>query len=993
MKIAAPQLNSSRSLPFLPARVARVILGSVVLLFFTNAVFGQGGQASPSATQGQPQQAQAQTQARGPSPDVAGSQLATFFTTARKEIRGEALPLERLLYGVYSPAERYRRLVAYWDLAGKNAYYNLCVTCTAYAGECATKIENQGSTPETQRFLAAVRLIAAERQSAARLRLLQAQYDFDGAFTSAAGRRAAIARAANSGAEFLDPTHNVVLYLPSARPATDVYQTRYAAMTQYRRASAEAARLNALLPLLYETLQARANQTARELDVLIGLVQSSQVSETSLFDALDRYHDAQRQTIEAAVSYNQAIAAYATQMIPGSVQGAAFLATINQRPSGQSPPTQQRRSESGAAQQEGSANQGTQRSAPDASQSYGYYFPGRLPDGMEEPNVASTPEHPVYRLISSAAADAPSDAAESQVASLASIRPLSNVLSTLASDGTTPASFALVGYETPQGQTPPAPLTSTRSVDATQSPVVAQQLPFESAQSRTGASQQLPFESAQSRTGASQQLPVENTQPRSVASQQLPVENTQPRSVASQQLPVESDQSRTGASQQLPVENTQSQTGASQQPSGGSAQATSGKTSASTTERSTPEGISTPATEESQSKETSEPETEEPDLYDSDGLRDGDILANDDAPLPAEFFLPLPASVPDETESATASGQQDSPDEPDGAFYPPRRNRPLVALLASLGARLTPKRDLSDEYVIRGQEIDDEYFSTFADEPETSDAASANRQSGAANPQSGVAPSQVRDPLRTRELVRALFAVEEPMVPEPGSKVYERLYTLHEIAFRSNQSPEGRYAVATAFWKLQGACARKRIEETIFRNYANVYNELMNQAGANSEATRACLAGALRQEARIAESKSNLRAAQLELLKLMGLSSDYSAYPLPATTPFCGSKFDFGEPRRYNARMRRSAGLIESRSSALQTLGNAMSPPGELLNVDTTNVSVVNSETITATLEKKRESALFFVNQVVELNMSIAEYMAFFPANVSSDQFVDACVR
>ena len=46
-------------------------------------------------------------------------------------------------------------------------------------------------------------------------------------------------------------------------------------------------------------------------------------------------------------------------------------------------------------------------------------------------------------------------------------------------------------------------------------------------------------------------------------------------------------------------------------------------------------------------------------------------------------------------------------------------------------------------------------------------------------------------------------------------EAYERLYTLHEIASRANQSPAGRNAVAVAFWKLQvrlhDICGNRRL--------------------------------------------------------------------------------------------------------------------------------------------------------------------------------------
>ena len=58
--------------------------------------------------------------------------------------------------------------------------------------------------------------------------------------------------------------------------------------------------------------------------------------------------------------------------------------------------------------------------------------------------------------------------------------------------------------------------------------------------------------------------------------------------------------------------------------------------------------------------------------------------------------------------------------------------------------------------------------------------------------------------------------------------------------------------------------------------------------------------------------------------------------------------------------------------------------------MDTNNVSASNVELLVATLQKKRESALLFVDHVVALNFAVADSVAFFPAQLSSDQFVDA---
>ena len=396
MKIVVAS-NSSNTRRSRLALAGRVWAPLVVAIFFgvANASFGQAPSSSDAnaysspnagsqpqnqsgAAQGQSQSGAAQGQSQSETPDAAAPQIAQFFRVAgSREIQGEALTLERLLYGVYSPADRNRRLAAYWDLAGRNAQYNLCVVCSGYVEECAGKLAQQAnSSEETRNLITSVRQIAFGRQSAARVRLLQGQYEFDAAFTTAAGRRAALQRASESGVRSVDANSGVVFYIPSARPATDVYRTRFAEIAPYISARGEAARLNTLTPLLYETLQARATQTARELDVLVSLANSTQLVPTTLFAAIESYRNSASQMIDAAVRYNQAIAAYSSLVTPANIQGAAFLATINQRPSAQTQPSQQRQQQNGAgAPQQGS--QTSRRASP-------IIFLGICPNGREK---------------------------------------------------------------------------------------------------------------------------------------------------------------------------------------------------------------------------------------------------------------------------------------------------------------------------------------------------------------------------------------------------------------------------------------------------------------------------------------------------------------------------------------------------------------------------------------------------------------------------------
>ena len=306
--------------------------------------------ASPSGTA--PAQAAASPSGTAPAQkSVAARRIEALCAVKNPTIDGEPLSLEKLLYGADAPRERRRRLTAYWDLTDKRVYCNLCVECANFANECAAKIQKkyEGATvpKETAAFLLSSRLAAAQRREVARVDFVRAQHAFDVAFSSAAARRAAWARrvdkaqatasassadAAKSAANVGTPT-SPVLYVPTAVPSVDVYETRFGEMSRRRRLSSEAERLNIALPFLYEATRSRAEQAQHEWNNLSAAFDAAETSETVLFAALDRYWAASREMLAAATRYNQAIAAYVAETVPGTLRGAALLATLNQRPS------------------------------------------------------------------------------------------------------------------------------------------------------------------------------------------------------------------------------------------------------------------------------------------------------------------------------------------------------------------------------------------------------------------------------------------------------------------------------------------------------------------------------------------------------------------------------------------------------------------------------------------------------------------------------------
>ena len=235
--------------------------------------------------------------------DSVGAQLSRYFqpTNVASDVKGSPLTLERTLYGVYAPAQRLERLIAYWDLAGKYAEFNLCATYQENVESCIGKL-GQNIAADVAALALSTRNNAKARRERARLSFQQAQYDFDAAFSTPTGRSVALSTKRVGD-------RIAALYIPSAAPATVAYQTRYDAMAARRRMSNEATRMNDLLPLLYDAMQSRSAQATAEYRLLVNEFENPS-SASALFGAVERHFDATRDTIIAAIRYNIAIAVY-----------------------------------------------------------------------------------------------------------------------------------------------------------------------------------------------------------------------------------------------------------------------------------------------------------------------------------------------------------------------------------------------------------------------------------------------------------------------------------------------------------------------------------------------------------------------------------------------------------------------------------------------------------------------------------------------------------
>ena len=228
---------------------------------------------------------------------------------------------------------------------------------------------------------------------------------------------------------------------------------------------------------------------------------------------------------------------------------------------------------------------------------------------------------------------------------------------------------------------------------------------------------------------------------------------------------------------------------------------------------------------------------------------------------------------------------------------------------------------------------------------------------------------------RAQQVAELYFA---PMTPQTDERTgaSERKLSLRDAALRITATPDARFQLAKAYWELQGAFAELRVENLVYSQYLEAYNQTKN------ELIRSRALGA---QARLTEARARTREAQLRLLRVMGVSPGYG-YPVPTTIPFCGKKFDLGTPRVFNAHMTRAGGMIEERLRSSQELSQRLNAPQNQLKLDLSQSS--DPQTPIAALENQRELVLSYARLVVDLNLSIAEYVAYFPANVSNERFV-----
>ena len=914
-------------------------------------------QSQPAA---QPQSPRPQGQAvqTPAADDVAGRQLAAFFPVpANSALDGEPLSIDRVLYGVYYPADRFQRLAAYWDLAGKYGVYHLCLTYQNYVNECYGQVVQKYPTeapPDVVTLANSVKNNAKQRLDSARLQFQQAQYDFDAAFSTAAGRQAALARANASGKKTvkLFGSSVVALYIPSAAPSTEVYQTRFEEIARTRQVSEEAGRLNVLLPLLYETLQSRANQANADLALLKSEFTSTSGTPASLFSAAERYYASQRAAIVAAIRYNVAIAAFSSETTPSFIQGETLLKTLNRRVD-----VDARRQSQERQTQPTQARPAPAPAPADNQFSWRFVLPG-LADESETRQAAYGPVPQYYPPYSQAypqtnasgyalvlpglgyddaySAPQPTTFANEPARTVAYEEPLRYKVDSLDSVALSPAADSGVLMKV--------------SLPSQNAPLLYPPVEVPEPQPLAPASAE-PTPPVESLSPAADPGPAAPEAPKEAppAAEPAPAEPKAdaPAEQAASEPPAEpkTDAPAEPAPSEPPAEQKTDDKPAEQAPS------------------ETPERVTVAS---------AEPEQANPNVATSAPV----YSAPSGEPKP-EYYFPLVITGYEQPGMFQSNVNQTQPPAPsanepgagnDGAFW-----RGLDAdALQFFREILTPSTVLADaetEPIVRGQDA------TFAPAPSTQQAGSYE-SAQAANAAQAAAEANF-DYKRAETVVALYFAPVQPQ-SNGATGISERAFSLHDAASRIPAYPDARFAVAKTYWELQGAIAAQRVEEIVYSNYLREFNANSN----DFIKTRA-----LGAQARRTEAQTKVRNLQIKLLRVSNYSPSYG-YPVPTTVPFCGKSFNLGHPQMFNAHMTRSCGLILERLKSAQELSTKLVEPQNTLALNLSTAS--DMQTAVAALESQRELALSYIKLIVDLNTSIAEYVAFYPALVSNDQFVRA---
>lgn len=229
-----------------------------------------------------------------------------------------------------SPIDRHQRISDWWTLTEKFALYNAAIIHAQYIESCISNRYQNNIPANIQTYLASIRQGAEQCIRCSEIDFIEAQFAFCNRYNEF--RNPLL----ESMKTTTDTTRKQVLAdklpIPVEVPTVQVYNTKTLEMEKNHRISFMAKNLNYILPLQYETVQARINeskQSIANLNILFG--NRTNTSDDLVFSALERSYRVQKDMIQSIIQYNKMISAYAAETVAQNIRGIKFMASINQR--------------------------------------------------------------------------------------------------------------------------------------------------------------------------------------------------------------------------------------------------------------------------------------------------------------------------------------------------------------------------------------------------------------------------------------------------------------------------------------------------------------------------------------------------------------------------------------------------------------------------------------------------------------------------------------
>ena len=273
---------------------------------------------------------------------------------SKSPIQGKPYTVAQLLDGVRDPAARRQLLVAYWELAGLLAEWNMRLDAERRVSAWYNEANTARNPQRTEAFTGAF-YIAGQQRKTTEIAFAGKQYQLVERLRSLQGTRVAA----------LSPENYPI---PSDYPIAKNYVTYVEKIARSERARY----VGRMIPHQAELLEARKNGRAAMDRHFVVMTQNQQAGPQDWISALNQRTDAFVDLIAAVVDYNKSIAEYTAETVGANVSNYRLLGAVLELP-----------------RAEATAPQTPQIAAPPRTVS-------QLGDPLPQPPMAFTPTESAY---------------------------------------------------------------------------------------------------------------------------------------------------------------------------------------------------------------------------------------------------------------------------------------------------------------------------------------------------------------------------------------------------------------------------------------------------------------------------------------------------------------------------------------------------------------------------------------------------------------------